>query len=234
MRKTYSINNSKDFHGAPLNRTAPFPEKGSLFEFYGTWIKTEDLIRELVDTTADIIITALYDLSRELKDDIWKQTNLKFYIETLASTGYDRTLAWYIGFDSSHKVLLGSLHIFEQTLLIKSELNKYEISMINTLENSFDRAYAGAELAILNKIIERDKFVNRVKHKLFGYTEEETKEYTKLEEIADAKQAELEQLHLDYDILIQYLNVYNRGGRYIIETRIEDFYKERPIIQLYT
>ena len=214
MRKTYNINNSKDFHGAPLNRTAPFPEKGSLFEFYGTWIKTEDLIRELVDTTADIIITALYDLSRELKDDIWKKTNLKFYIETLASTGYDRTLI--------------------NEFLIKSELNKYEISMINTLENSFDRAYAGAELAILNKIIERDKFVNRVKHKLFGYTEEETKEYTKLEEIADAKQAELEQLHLDYDILIQYLNVYNRGGRYIIETRIEDFYKERPIIQLYT
>ena len=119
MKKTYNISNSKDFHGAPLNRTAPFPEKGSLFEFYGTWIKTEDLIRELVDTTADIIITALYDLSRELKDDIWKKTNLKFYIETLASTGYDRTLAWYIGFDSSHKVLLGNLHIIEQTLLIK-------------------------------------------------------------------------------------------------------------------
>ena len=61
-----------------------------------------------------------------------------------------------------------------------------------------------------------------------------TKAKHSLSEIADAKQAELEQLHLDYDILIQYLNVYNRGGRYIIETRIEDFYKERPIIQLYT
>ena len=234
MRKDYTINNSKDFHGAPLNRTAPFPEKGNLFEFYGIWIKTEELITELVNTTTDIIITALYDLSRDLKDDIWKKTTLKFYIETLGSNGYDRTLAWYIGFDSSHKVLLGNLHIFEQTLLIKSELNKYEMSMFNMLENSFDRAHAEAELDILEEDIERNKFVNRLKHKLFGYTDEETKEYTKLEEFAEAKQAELEQLHLDYDILIQYLNVYSRGGRYILETLIEDFYKEKPIIQLYT
>ena len=78
------------------------------------------------------------------------------------------------------------------------------MSMFNMLEHSFSRAHAGAELAILNKVVERNKFVNRVKHKLFGYTEEETKEYTKLEEISEAKHAELEQLHLDYDILIQY------------------------------
>lgn len=234
MWKKYVINNSKDFHPVPLNRTAAFPEKGSLFGFYGLWIKTEDLITELVDTTADIIITALYDLSRELKDDVWKRTTLKFYIETLGSNGYDRTLAWYIGFDSSHKVLLGSLRIFEQTLVIKSELNQHELSMFNVLENSFDKAHADAELDIIEKDIERNKFFNRMKHKLFGYTEEETMEYSKLEELADTKQAELEQLHLDYDILIQYLNVYNRGGRYLLETRIDDFYKEKPMIQLYT
>lgn len=234
MRKKYTISNSKDFHPAPLNRTVAFPDKGSLFEFYGIWIKTEDLITELVDTTADIIINTLYDLSRDLKDDIWKKTTLKFYIETLGSNGYDRTLSWYIGFDSSHKVLLGHLHIFEQTLLIKSELNQHEISMFSVLENSFDKAHADAELDIIEKDIERNKFFNRMKHKLFGYTEEETMEYSKLEELADTKQAELEQLHLDYDILIQYLNVYNRGGRYLLETRIEDFYKEKPMIQLYT
>lgn len=234
MRKKYTISNSKDFHPVPLNRTATFPDKGSLFEFYGMWIKTEELITELVDTTTDIIINALYDLSRDLKDDIWKKTTLKFYIETLGSNGYDRTLSWYIGFDSSHKVLLGYLHIFEQTLLIKSELKQHEIFMFSLLENSFDRAHAEAELGILEKDIDRNKFFNRLKHKLFGYTEEEIKEYTKLKELADVKQAELEQLHLDYDILIQYLSVYNRAGRHVLETRIEDFYKEKPIIQLYT
>ncbi len=234
MWKKYNISNSKDFHPAPLNRTATFPDKGSLFEFYGIWIKTEELITELVNTTADIIINALYDISRDLKDDIWKKTSLKFYIETIGSNGYDRTLNWYIGFDSKDKVLLGYLHIFEQTLLIKSKLNEHEISMFNVLEKSFDEAYTKSELDILKKDIERNKFFNRLKHKLFGYTDEEIKEYTKLEELADTKQAELEQLHLDYDILIQYLNIYNRGGRYILETRIEDFYKEKPMIQLYS
>lgn len=232
MEKKYIIKDHKNFRSAPLNRTSPFPEKGSLFDYYGEWIKKEELTTNLIDTTTDIIINVLYDLSRKLKDDIWKNTNLKFYIRTNGSS-YDRSLSWYIGFDSSHKAHLGSLFIFEQTIMIKSELTEYETCMFNMLENSFDKAYARSELDILEKNLERDKLFNRLKHKFTGFSDEEISEYDNLQKIENIKHNELKQFKLDYNILKEYLKVYRKDGRRFLETRIGDFYKEKPMIQLY-
>ena len=218
-RQTVPLQDKKYLTSAPLNRTEPFPEKGSLFNHYLNLTVYEDQINTLVEKTAHAILNALYEVAPSNLD--LEATNLKFFMEDQGH-GDTRRLVWSIGIDDDYRIVLGSLDFSQQLLQVKGHFSKLDTSLLDTAQKTFEERYMekkGRYLKTINRPV------------IFSFfTESDLK---KLREEQENAKENLDRIdRFVYDIKL-YMGAYRLRARDLIVERIQYLYKDTPFVEVY-
>lgn len=218
-RQTVPLQDKKYLTSAPLNRTEPFPEKGSLFNHYLNLTVYEDQINNLVELTGHAILNALYEVIPSNLD--LEDTGLKFYMEDQGQ-GDTRRLVWSVGLNDDYRVTLGSLSFTQQLLSLKGHFSDTDNSMLRTAQTTSERLYMDRKEIYL-------KAVNRpALFSIFGDSD--------LKPLREDQENAKQNLDLIdrfvYDIKL-YMGAYRLRARDLIVERIQYLYKDTPFVEVY-
>ena len=217
MKET-PLTNQKFLTSAPLDRSTPFPEKGSLVDYYNHNLVYEDLIQTHLDMTGHIILNALNDC---LPPGIpMEDLDLRFFT-SISRTGWDRSLYWGIGSNERTMIDLGHLKLSTFSLVLKDELTFPDMAImgIHAL-HVLDRLEAiEAKLAIFNTL-------KPLRTWRSARYEELLRSQAKYSSLRD-----LDKRRKEY--ILAFMDVYTTKGPEFLIGRLETYFKDKPLVETY-
>lgn len=217
MKET-PLTDQKFLTSAPLDRSTPFPEKGSLVDYYNHNLVYEDLIQAHLDMTEHIILNGLNDC---LPPDIpMEDLDIRFFT-FISKKGWERSLHWGIGGSERTMINLGHLDLSTFSLVLKDELTFPDMATmgIHALE-VIDRLEAiEAQLTIFDIL----KPLRRWRSARYKELLKSQAKYSSLRDLDKRRQ----------EYILAFMDSYVTQGPKFLISRLETYFKDKPLVETY-